>query len=78
MSPLRLNGGFSTSATGFDGRPHTFLARAKMPCSNTIAFVRVLADRAMEPIQRSIIGVVTASSWSSPNAGSNIERTMTS
>lgn len=77
MSPLRLNGGFSTSSTGFKARPHTFFARAKMPWSNTIAFVRVLADCSSEPTQRSIIGVVIASSWSSPNAGSSIERTIT-
>ena len=35
MSPLRSSGGFSTSATGLDGRPHTFLARWKIPCMST-------------------------------------------
>lgn len=77
MWPLWLSGGFSTSVTGLTDRPQTFFARRKMPCNNTIAFVRVLAERSSEAIQRSIIGVVIASRWSSPNAGSNIERTIT-
>ncbi len=77
MSPPWARGGFSTSVTGLTERPQTFLARRKIPCSNTIAFVRVLADSSIEPIHCSIIRVVTASSWSSPNAGRSIDRTMT-
>jgi hypothetical protein len=76
MSPLRLNGGFSTSATGLMGSPQTFFARWKIPCRSTSAFVRVLEERCIDPIQFSIIVVVIDSSGRSPKAGGSCARTI--
>jgi hypothetical protein len=75
MWPLCRFPGVSTSATGFAGSPYTFRARAKMPCNRTSGFVRVLEDRSIPAIQRSITAVVIDSIGRSPNAGSNCERT---
>src|SRR5207253_1959866 len=73
-SPLRRVGGFSTSATGFIGRPYTLRARWKTPCIRTRALVRVAGERSTPAIQDSIIGVVIDSIGVSPNAGSSWER----
>ncbi len=75
MSPLRSTGGFSTAAAGFDGRPHTFIARRKMPYTITSASRRVLPERPIDTSHCSIIGVVIDSIGISPNAGRSCERT---
>jgi hypothetical protein len=69
MSPLRRSGGFSTSATGFEGRPKALRARWKMPCVVTMILRREAGVPGSVALQASTIAGVTSSMRMSPKAG---------